>query len=144
MSCNQLKEKICSLNVHRKIADLVNDEHFVLGQNFELVGQSVFTMGFFQLLNELVAVGIIGGKPVLHGHKAQSRSQVGFAHTGQAKEDHIFSILQETHGSQLIDLTFVNRGLERKIEVIQYLLDGEPGHLNLLLVDSLPFGFCFF
>ena len=35
---NELKEKIGSLNIHGKVADLVNDEHPVLGKDFEFVG----------------------------------------------------------------------------------------------------------
>ena len=34
-SGNELKKQICPLNVHKKIADFVNDKHPVLGQNFE-------------------------------------------------------------------------------------------------------------
>ena len=37
-SGNELKEKIGSLNIHGKVADLVNDEHPVLGKDFEFVG----------------------------------------------------------------------------------------------------------
>lgn len=53
-------------------------------------------------------------------------------------------ISQKTHGGQLIGLTFVDGGLERKIEVVQSLLNGENGYLNLLLIGPSPFGFCFF
>ena len=51
---------------------------------------------------------------------------MGLAHTWRTKEDHVFSIFQEAHGSQFVDLALINRGLEGKIEVIQGLLDGEP------------------
>ena len=37
-SGNELKEEIGSLNIHGKGADLINDEHPVLGKDFELVG----------------------------------------------------------------------------------------------------------
>ena len=56
---NQLEKEICALNIHGKIADLVNDEHFVLGKDLELVRQTVLKMGFLELLNELVAVDIV-------------------------------------------------------------------------------------
>ena len=42
-----------------EIANLVNDEHPALGQDFELVGQAVLEMGLFELFNELVAVDVI-------------------------------------------------------------------------------------
>ena len=39
--CNKLEEQICALDVHGEVADLVNDEHLVLGQDPELVRQTV-------------------------------------------------------------------------------------------------------
>ena len=59
---NQLEKQICPLNIHRKIADFVDNEHPVLGQHFELIRQAVLKMGLFELLNELVAVDIVSGK----------------------------------------------------------------------------------
>ena len=67
---NQLEKQICTLNVHREIADLINNQHPVLGEDFELVRQAVLKMSFLELLNELVAVDVVGGKPVLCRHKA--------------------------------------------------------------------------
>ena len=43
---NQLEEQICALNVHRKIADFIDNQHSVFGQHFELVRQVVSKMGF--------------------------------------------------------------------------------------------------
>lgn len=40
-SGNELEKEICALDIHREIADFVNDEHPILGQNFELVRQAV-------------------------------------------------------------------------------------------------------
>ena len=58
-SGNQLEKQISPLNVHRKIADFVDNEHLVLGQHLELVRQAVLKMGFFELLNELMAVDVV-------------------------------------------------------------------------------------
>ena len=44
-SGNELEEQVCTLDVHREIADLVNDEHPVLGQNLELIRQAVLKVG---------------------------------------------------------------------------------------------------
>ena len=52
--------------------------------------------------------------------------------------------LQETHGSQFIDLALVDGGLTGKVKVVQGLLDGEAGHLYLLFVGAFAFGFCLF
>ena len=38
-SGNQLEEQVCALNIHGKIANLVNDEHPVLGQDLSLLGR---------------------------------------------------------------------------------------------------------
>ena len=70
MSGNQLEKQICPLNIHRGIADLINNQHPVLSQHFELVWQAVLKMGFFELLNELVAVDVVSGKSMLRRHKA--------------------------------------------------------------------------
>ena len=35
--CNELKEEVGSLNIHRKITDFVNDEHFVRTKRLEFV-----------------------------------------------------------------------------------------------------------
>ena len=48
---DELEEQIGPLNVHRKVADFVNNEHSVLGQNLELVRQTVFKMSSLKLLN---------------------------------------------------------------------------------------------
>ena len=141
---DELEEQIGPLNIHRKVTDLVDYEHPVFGKDFELVRQAVLKMGLFKLLNKLVAVDVVGGEAVLGRHQAQGRGQVGFAHSGRPKEYHVLPILQEAHGGQLVDLALVNRGLEGKIEVIQCLLDGKPGHLNLLLIGPFPLGFGFF
>ena len=46
-SGNELEEQVCALDIHRKIADFVNDEHPVLGQNLELIRQAVLKMSLF-------------------------------------------------------------------------------------------------
>ena len=97
-SGNELKEEVCALNIQGKAADLVNDEHSVLGQNFELVGQTVLKMGLFELLDELVAVDVISGEAALRRHKAQGRGQMGLAYAWRAEEDHILAILKEAYG----------------------------------------------
>lgn len=38
---NQLENKICTLNVHGEIADLINNERPVLGEDFEPARQTV-------------------------------------------------------------------------------------------------------
>ena len=68
---NELKEQVCALDVHRKIADFIDDEHPVLGQYFELVRQTVLEVGFLELLNELVAVDVVSRKTMLSRHKAR-------------------------------------------------------------------------
>ena len=37
---------------------------------------------------------------------------MSFAYARRAEEDHIFSIFQETHGGQFVDLALINGGLE--------------------------------
>ena len=91
---DELEEQVRTLNVHGKIADLVNDEHPVLGQDLELVRQAVLKMSLFQLFNELVAVDIVGRKAMPCGHKTQGGSQMGFAYPGRAKEDHVLPVFR--------------------------------------------------
>ena len=78
-SGNELEKEICALDIHREIADFVNDEHPVLGQNFELVRQAVLKVGLFELLNKLVAVDVVGRETVLCCHQAQSGGKMGLA-----------------------------------------------------------------
>ena len=42
---NQLEEKVGALDVHREIANLVNDQHLVSGEDFQPVRQAVLKMG---------------------------------------------------------------------------------------------------
>ena len=116
-SGNQLEEQVCALDIHGEIANLVNDEQPVLGQDFELVGQAVLEMGLFELLDELVAIHVVGGEAMLGRHKAQHGGQMSLAHTWRTEEYHVLPVFQEAHGGQLIDLPLVNGGLEREIEV---------------------------
>ena len=143
-SGNKLEEQVCALDVHGEVADLVDDKHPVLGENLELVRQTVLKMGLLELFNELVAVDVVGRETVLCCHQAQSGGQMGLAHAGRAEEDHILPVFQEAHGGQLIDLAFIDGGLEREIEVVQGLLNGEARHLDLLLIGPSPLGFGFF
>ena len=83
-------------------------------------------MGLFELLNELVAVDVVSGEPMLCCHKAQGGGQVGLAHAWRAEEDHIFSIFQKPHGSQFVDLALIDRGLEGEVEVVQGFLGSVP------------------
>ncbi len=121
-SGNKLEEQVCALDVHGEVADLVDDKHPVLGQNLELVRQTVLKMGLLELFNKLVAVDVVGRETVLCCHQAQSGGQMGLAHAGRAEEHHILPVFQEAHGGQLIDLALVDGGLEREIEVVQGLL----------------------
>ena len=138
-----MKEEVCALNIQGKAADLVNDEHSVLDQNFELVGQTVLKMGLFELLDELVAIHVVGGEAALGRHKAQRGGQMSLALAWWAEEDLILSVFQEAHGSQLIDLALINGWLEGEVEVVQGLLNGKSRHLDLLLIGPSPFGFRF-
>ncbi len=70
-SGDKLKKQVGPLNVHGKIADLVNDKHPVLGQDLEPVRQPVLKMGFFELLNELVTVNVVGREPMLCSYDPQ-------------------------------------------------------------------------
>ena len=140
-SGNELEEQVCTLDVHGEVADFVDDEHPVLGQNLELIRQTVLKVGLLELFNELVAVDVVGGETVLCRHQAQGGGQMGLAHAGRAEEDHILPVFQEAHGGQFVDLALVDGGLEREVEIVQGLLDGEAGHLNLLLIGPLPLGF---
>ena len=57
-SGNELKERACVLDIHGEKGDPVDDEHSVLGQNFELIRQAVLKTGFPELFNELVVVDV--------------------------------------------------------------------------------------
>ena len=69
-SGNELEEQVCTLDVHGEVADFVNDEHPVLGQNLELIRQAVLKVGLLELLNELVAVDVVGRETVPRRHQA--------------------------------------------------------------------------
>ena len=101
-------------------------------------------MGFFELFNELVAVDVISRESVLRSHQTESGRQVGLAHAGRAEKDDIFSVPQKAHGSEFINLALVDGGLKGKVKVVQGLLDGESGHLDLLFVGAFAFGFGLF
>ena len=68
--CDQLEKQIRALDVHGEIANLIDNQHSVVVQHFKLVWEAVLKMGLFELLNELVAVNVVGGKPMLCGYKA--------------------------------------------------------------------------
>lgn len=70
-SGDALKEQVLPLNIHREIADFINDEHFVFARNFELVRQTVFIIGLLELLNQGVAVDVISGESMLGGNQPQ-------------------------------------------------------------------------
>ena len=71
---NELTEQVCALDIHRKIADFVNDEHPVLGQNLEL-------------FNKLMAVDVVGGETVLCCHQTQGGGQMGLAHAERTSSE---------------------------------------------------------
>ena len=95
-SGNELKEKVGPLDIHGKVTDLVNDEHLVFGKDLQLVRETVLKMSFFELLNKLVAVDVIGRESMLGSDQTESRSQMGLTHTGRTEEDNIFAIFQES------------------------------------------------
>ena len=53
----------------------------------QFVRQTVLKMGLLELLDELVAVDVVGRETVLCCHQAQSGGQMGLAHAGRAEED---------------------------------------------------------
>ena len=97
------------MNVHREIADFVDNQHPVLGQHFELVRQAVFIMRFFELLNELVAIDVVSREPMLCCYKAQGGGQMGLAHAGRsARQKKLCKRRQAT-----VKRTEANRGFAR-------------------------------
>ena len=46
-SGDELEKQVSSLNVHRQIANFVNNEHLVLSERLELVRQTVLEMSLF-------------------------------------------------------------------------------------------------
>lgn len=90
------------------------------------------------------SVDVVGGEAVLSRYKAQSEGEMGLAHAGWAEKYHILPAFQETHGGQPVDLALINRGLKGKTQVVQRLLDGKHGHLDLLLISQCPLEFCLF
>jgi len=83
---DELKEQVGALNVHREVADLVDDEELVLAEDLELVGEPVLKMSPFELFNELMAVDVIGGLSMTGGDHAQSRGEMGLADARRAEE----------------------------------------------------------
>ncbi len=81
------------MDVHEKISNLINDEHPVLGQNLELIRQTVLKVGLLELFNELVAVDVASGETVLRCHQAQGGGQMSLAHTGRAEKDYFLPVL---------------------------------------------------
>jgi len=63
---------------------------------------------------------------------------VGLSQIVRAEKHQILSVLQEAHGSQLIDLALVDGGLEGEVKVILGLLNRETGHLDLILIGTFP------
>ena len=122
---DELEEQVRTLDVHGKIANLINDEHPVLGQHLEFIRQAVLKMGLLELLNQLVAVDIVSGETMLRRHKPQGGGQMSLAYPGWAEEHHILPVFQEAHGGQFVDLALIDGGLEGEIKVVQGLLDGE-------------------
>ena len=84
---NELTEQVCALDIHRKIADFVNDEHPVLGQNLELIRQTVLKVGLLELFNKLMAVDVVGGETVLCCHQTQGGGQMGLAHAERTSSE---------------------------------------------------------
>ena len=101
--------------------------------------QPVFIVALFELLNEGMAVDVVGGIPVFSCDHAQGICEVGFSDAGRAEKHDILGVLHETHGGKFVDLAYVDGRLEGEIKVLQSLFDGEPGHLNLFLVGPLTF-----
>ena len=95
---NELKEQVCALNVHGKVADLVDDKYSVLGQNLEFIWQAVLKMSPLELLNELVSIHVVSREAVLSRRKAQCRGQLGLAHTWWTEKHYILAILKEANG----------------------------------------------
>lgn len=123
-SGNELEEKVGSLDIHRKVADLVNDEHPVLGQDFELVGQTILKVSFFELLNELVAVDVVGGEPVLSSHQTKGGSQVGLSNGPRKTTFSPFSRKRMVASSSIWRLSM--EGWKEKSKSSRVFLMGKP------------------
>lgn len=69
-------------------------------------------MSLLELLNELMAVDVVGRETVLCCHQAQGGGKMGLTHTRRPEEYHVLPILQEAHSGQLVNLALVYGGLE--------------------------------
>ena len=89
-------------------------------------------MSLFHLLNQGVAVDVVGREPVAGGFHAEGGGEMGFANAGRPEEYDILSVFKKPHGSQLLNLALINGGLKAEVELGKALFHGESGHLNLL------------
>ena len=103
----------------RQIDELATMRFLENGENVVFLGPPGVGKTHLASALGLVAVDVVGGETVLCCHQAQGGGQMGLAHAGRAEEDHILPVFQEAHGGQLIDLAFIDGGLEREIEVVQ-------------------------
>ena len=67
-------------------------------------------MGLFKLLNELMAVDVVGRESVLGSHQTKGGSQVGFAYTRRAEKDHMFSVLQKARRRLILSMIYSRLG----------------------------------
>lgn len=84
-------------------------------------------MRFFELLDQSVAVDIVGRIAVPGGRRTQRRGQMHLAHARRTEEHNVLPVFQKPPGRQLVNLPFVDGGLEAEVEVLIASFDRKPG-----------------
>lgn len=117
--------------VERQITDLVDDEQLGPREVFDLAGEPVFGHALSHSSCQIDGGGEVDPMAHLGRQDAEGDGQVCLADSGRPQQDHVAAFAQISARGQLVDDPAVERGLFLEAEVIQQLLIGQVGELQV-------------
>jgi len=96
---DKLEKEVSGINADRDIADFVDDEDFVLGEEFHSGVKPVFVESGGELIHQFLKRDKICRVPMGGTFNADRRSQMSFSNAARTDEQNIFLLLDEAEGS---------------------------------------------
>ena len=87
-------------------------------------------LGGPELADHVVQGGEVDREPGLAGCDRERDRDHGLADAGWAEQGHVGLRFHELEGGQVTDLAGVEVGLERKVELVEGLVVGQPGEFH--------------
>ena len=129
-TAHELEEEHGAGLVHGQVAELIDDEKRGVTENGEPSGQRTGGSGFLERCDELGEGAVVNPAAVLRRRDGETDREMGLSDTGRSQQDDVLLALDEAELVEILDLFTLDGRLEREVELIERLDDGQAPQRN--------------